>query len=231
MLADFLLRSMVHSALGVRRKPYLGAASFLTGGRSPILNLGTMLGVAGLAWGAYETYKNHRPTESITTVAGGGFPASEAPMLAGGPPPLPSTRPPPLPATAGAVAAPSAPAGPDALRRLVALTIAAARCDNELSEEEYGKIREDARASGAENLVSEELARKRPLAEIVAGADNPKLKADLYVLSYGIVRADGVVSSNERVWLAELAGLLGLDAAAVADLERRAGENIDRGTT
>jgi uncharacterized membrane protein YebE (DUF533 family) len=195
--------------------------SFLTGRRPSMLDPRTLLGAAGLAWGAYEVFRTRRPTESMTTVAGGGFPASDAPP----PPPIPATtRPPPLPASE---AAPQ----PEALRRLVALTISAARCDRELSEEEYGRIRESARAGGGEAFVSEELARNRPLAEIVAGAEDPKLKADLYVLAFGIVRADGGITSNERTWLAELAGHLGLDAVAVARLEKAASEGIDQGGT
>lgn len=227
MLADMLLRSVVRGALGARRKPYRHAARFLTGGRSPVgglgLNLGTLLGAAGVAWGAYEVFQSRRSPETLTTVAGGGFPASSAP-----PPPLPSaTLPPPLPDAAS----PSSPRGessPEALRRLVALSIAAARCDRELGEEEYARIREAARESGGESFVSEELSRKRPLAEIVAGAQDAQLKADLYVLAFGIVRADGGVSGGERAWLAELAGTLGLDAATTAALERKAGELIDR---
>jgi len=223
MLADVLLRSLVHGALGTRRRPYAGASTFLTGGRSPVFNLGTLLGAAGLAWGAYEAFGRRRAPETLTTVEGGGFEARSETVVAI-PPPIP-TAPPSVPRTAVAPAESS----PDALRRLVALTIAAARCDKELSEEEYGKILSAARASGGEALVSQELANQRPVAAIVAGADDPRLKADLYVLAYGIVRADGRVNEVERTWLAELAGALGLDAAAVHELQRKANGAIDAG--
>ena len=219
MLADTLLRSLVHGALGTRRRPYGRASRYLTGG-GPGFNLGTLLGAAGLAWGAYEAFGRRRSPETLTTVEGGGFaPRSETVVVT--PPPIPTT-PPPLPRASAPAAG-----GPDALRRLVALTVAAARCDKELSEEEYGKILAAARESGGEALVAAELANHRSVAAIVAGADDPRLKADLYVLAYGIVRADGRVSEVERTWLAELAGALGLDAAAVHGLERRANGAID----
>jgi len=47
-----------------------------------------------------------------------------------------------------------------------------------------------------------------------------RTKADLYVLAYGIVRADESVSNAERAWLAQWASLLGLDAATTARLEK-----------
>src|SRR5882672_1902701 len=117
MMADLFLGSMIRSALGVRPKPFFGASRYLGGG----MNLGTLLGAAGLAWGAYEHFKDRTPSV-MTTIEGGGFSSSSSP------PPIPSTIPPPLPATATYVA----PRGPDALRRLVALTIAAARADGDL---------------------------------------------------------------------------------------------------
>jgi uncharacterized membrane protein YebE (DUF533 family) len=79
--------------------------------------------------------------------------------------------PPPLP-TATAAAP-----GPDAIRRLVALTIAAARADGELGEEEYGRILAAAREHGAEKLVQAELAERRTVQEIVVGANDPALRA------------------------------------------------------
>lgn len=223
MLANLLLGSVIRGALGVRRKPFGRTAGFLTGG-SPFLNLGTLIGAAGVAWGTYEHFKNRAPT-STTTVDGGFGPP--------GPPPSPSDSPPPLPpsfAPASGDVATTAPAEGEgeALRRLTALTISAARADGDLSEEEYGRILQVARENGADELVLEELENPRPLARIVAGANDLKLKRDLYVLAFSIVRADQDVSGAERVWLAQLAGLLGLDAATTARLEKETAERIDR---
>src|SRR5262249_51654362 len=145
------------------------------------MNLGTLLGAAGLAWGAYEHFKDRTPSV-MTTVEGGGFEVSSAPPVPPASSAAPATiAPPPLPQDAGAGSIPS---GPDALRRMVALTIAAARADGELGEEEYGKILESAREHGAEKLVQAELATQRTIQEIVAGATDPKFRADLYALAY-----------------------------------------------
>jgi uncharacterized membrane protein YebE (DUF533 family) len=182
------------------------------------MNLGTLLGAAGLAWGAYEHFKDRTPAV-MTTIDGGGFAASS-------PPPIPATLPPPLPATSTYVA----PSGPDALRRLVALTIAAARADGDLGEEEYGRILAAAREHGAEQLVQGELARRCTVQEIVAGANDPRLRSDLYALAFGIVRADGSISPAERKWLRELALALSLDAEAAAQIEQETADRIDRST-
>jgi uncharacterized membrane protein YebE (DUF533 family) len=111
--------------------------------------------------------------------------------------------------------------------RLVRLTVSAARADGELSLEERGAILEKAREVGAEAAVAQELTAPRPLAEIVAGVSDPELKAQLYTLAFAIVRADESVSGAERIYLAQLAHQLGLDAAAVASLESKAGAAID----
>jgi uncharacterized membrane protein YebE (DUF533 family) len=49
----------------------------------------------------------------------------------------------------------------------------------------------------------------------------------LYVLAYGILRGDEQPSGAERIYLAKLAHLLGLDPATIEDLERNAGRRID----
>jgi len=237
MLGDLFLGSMIRSALGVRPKPSFGASRFLTGGMPGLgfgygprfglgMNLGTLLGAAGIAWGAYEHFKDRTPSV-MTTVEGGGFAASSAPPSASPAAPMPIV-PPPLPSEAEPSDAGPDATGPDALRRMVALTIAAARADGELGEEEYGRILESAREHGAEKLVQGELATKRTIQEIVAGATDPKFRADLYALAYGIVRADASVSPAERKWLRELAVALGLDSEAAAKIEQDTSDAIDR---
>jgi uncharacterized membrane protein YebE (DUF533 family) len=120
------------------------------------------------------------------------------------------------------------PAAPgDELLRLVRLTVSAARADGNLSLEERGRILEHARGVGLEAEVAAELQQPRPLAEIVAGVSEPGLKADLYRLAFSIVRADEAVSGAERVYLAQLAARLGLDASTTAGIEREAAAGID----
>ena len=59
------------------------------------------------------------------------------------------------------------------------------------------------------------------------GVTDPQMKKDLYVLAFTIVRADETVSGAERIYLAQLAHQLGLDAASVASLEAETAANID----
>jgi uncharacterized membrane protein YebE (DUF533 family) len=120
-----------------------------------------------------------------------------------------------------------APAAGDGLLRLVRLTVSAARADGNLSLEERGRILEHARGVGLESEVAAELQQPRPLAEIVAGVTEPGLRGDLYRLAFSIVRADETVSGAERVYLAQLAARLGLDASTTAEIEREAAAGID----
>src|SRR5437899_3111813 len=78
-----------------------------------------------------------------------------------------------------------------------------------------------------EHLIEQELQQRRPLAGIVAGVSNPAERATLYVLAFGIIRADEAVSGAERIYLAQLAHLLGLDPETVTRLEHEASTRID----
>ena len=86
-----------------------------------------------------------------------------------------------------------------------------------------------ARASevGMEGIVEAELNQTRQLADIVRGVTDPAIKKDLYVLAFAIVRADENVSGAERIYLAQLAYQLGLDAAAVLAIETETANKID----
>jgi uncharacterized membrane protein YebE (DUF533 family) len=67
----------------------------------------------------------------------------------------------------------------------------------------------------------------RPLAEIVAGANDPAHARDLYTLAFCVVRADEGVNERERAWLDELAQRLSLDAQSVASIESDTSKRID----
>ncbi len=75
--------------------------------------------------------------------------------------------------------------------------------------------------------MARELDVRRPVAEIVAGVTDPQLKEQLYSLAFGIVRADEALTGGERIYLAQLAHQLGLEAAVVARLEAEAAARID----
>jgi uncharacterized membrane protein YebE (DUF533 family) len=111
--------------------------------------------------------------------------------------------------------------------RLVRLTIAAARVDGRLTDEERAAILGQARAVGAEAVVEREIQSPRPLAEIVAGVGDPARKEQLYLMAFAVVRADEGVSGAERIFLAQLAHALGLEPATATRLESEAAARID----
>ena len=193
MDAERILGALIEGALTGRRGRQR-ALRRLTGGSGSLISAHGLLSAAGLAWGLYEA----------ATVGSG---------TARGVPP------PPLPRSAeGGGPWDAANAHPE-LVRIVRLTVSAARADGDLSLEERGRILTKAREVGAESLVTGELQNPRPLVEIVSGVEEPRLKRELYGLAYGIVRTDAGVSGAERIYLAQLAHLLGLDPATTTQIE------------
>jgi uncharacterized membrane protein YebE (DUF533 family) len=234
VIIERLLGSLIGTSLGLRGKRHGRTQSFLTGGSSSFLNTSTLLTAAGLAATAYTLYRAHQTATpmSTTTVSGGPLPPivpSARPATGGAsmtPAPPPVGFPTSMSGSASTASSSAASAPVDALARIVALSIAAARCDGELGEDEYGRLLQVARENKAESLVSRELSAPRPLADLAAGVVDPEHKADLYVLAYSILRADESISSAERNWLAQWAGWLGLDSTATARLEKEAAYRI-----
>jgi uncharacterized membrane protein YebE (DUF533 family) len=218
-----MLGALIEGALGGRRKRSHGALRYLTGGGGSIINAGTLLTAAGLAWGAYEA----------ATRQGASAPAGPAPAGPVPPVPVPSPPqnyggtlppPPPLPPLPGHANAPALPAD---LLRAVRLAISAARVDGSLAAEERELIVAKAREVGAEQIVDQEIMTARPLAEIVKGVTDPQQCAELYGMAFAIVRADETVSGTERIYLAQLAHHLGLDPADTHRLETEVAAKID----
>ena len=195
------------------RKRARKATRFLTGNRG-FLSTSALIGMAGVAWGIYDTLK-----------AQGTNSAPEVPTVPGVPggsvlgvPPVPGSVP-------GAFEA-----ALDPVARVIRLAVSAAKADGTLSDQERALIMARAREAGLESAVEAELAQIRPLADIVSGVTDPNVKKELYVLAFTIVRADETVSGAERIYLAQLAHQLGLDAASVASIEADTSERIDRQT-
>jgi uncharacterized membrane protein YebE (DUF533 family) len=214
-----ILSLFIKGALGSRgRKRARRAARFL-GGNKGFLTASTVLTAAGVAWGIYDSLS--ASSGSSTAVAG-----------AVPPPPIPSAgpamssaapvMPPPLP-----VATTEERAVPMEVLRVVRLAVSAARADGTLLPAERALILGHAREAGLDSVVEEELASPRSLSEIVQGITDDQRKRDLYILAFTIVRADESVSGAERVYLAQLAHQLGLDAATVAALEQQTASSID----
>lgn len=199
-----LLSVVLGGALGRSgRKRARRAASFL-GGRGGFLSASTLIAAAGVAWGIYDSVKGQQQ---------GAFGASGAMGSVPGPPvpPVP-VLPEPL---------------PDPVLRIIRLAVSAARADGDLSEKERALILERAREAGLEAVIEAELAAPHPLADIVRGLTHAEGRKELYVLAFTIVRADETVSGAERIYLAQLAHQLGLDAATVAALESETATKID----
>jgi len=211
---SMLLRGVLGSVLGGRRKRSSRALRYLAGGRGGSLwsNPTVLLTAAGVAWGIYETLQqSNQPTSAGA--------ASPNPAAASSLPPLPLVSTGPDRTT---------PASPDALR-IVRLAISAANADGAVTEQERAAILEHARTAGVASIVERELAQPASLQTIVADVTDEAQRATLYVLAFAVVRGDEQPSGAERIYLAKLAHLLRLDPQAVQRLEQNAAERIVAG--
>ncbi|MBI5364308.1 MAG: DUF533 domain-containing protein [Planctomycetes bacterium] len=216
MSAIGFLGPLLSSALGARAKPHARAFGFLAGSRHSFLNSSNLLALGGLGWAAYEIWR----TRERAAQASGGAPVVVPGTVVQG------DLPPPLPPKAAKGVPPGPPAIQNDVQRIVELTLAAARCDGELGEEEFGALLRTARDIGAERMVKDALEHPRPVAEIVGGVSDRKQREALYVYAFSIVRADEDVRTGERAWLADLARQLGLEAATTTRLEKETAYRI-----
>jgi uncharacterized membrane protein YebE (DUF533 family) len=216
---DDLVSGVLTGVMGGRRKRSKKALKYLTRRSGGMLsNPQTLLTVAGVAWGIFESLQNQQGQPQPQAAGSFGSPAASAAPAAS---PVPAAPLPPLPNIPGAANVPD-----DALR-MIRLSIAAASADGTLSDDDRARIVDQARTAGAEHLVEYELNNRRTVSEIVGGVSDPAQRATLYVLAFGIIRADEAVSGAERIFLAQLANQLGLDPATVAKLESDAAARID----
>jgi uncharacterized membrane protein YebE (DUF533 family) len=228
-----LLGSVIEGALTGRRKRGRGALRFLRGGArggaSPFLNASTLLTLAGVAWGVFETVTSQQaagagPAPAPTRPSQMPPPLASAPGASSAPGPVVVPPPLPVPPTSPSSVAP----GPvtSGVARIIRLTVAAARADGTLTDLERSSILSHARQVGAEAIVEEELRAPTPLPALVAGLEPGAQRDDFYTLAFSIVRADESVSDAERAWLADLASALAFSADRVASLESQAGARI-----
>ena len=215
---SILFNGVLRSVLGGRRRRGRRALRYLTRNSGSFwTNPTTLLTAAGVAWGIYETMQSgSQGAQGSQGLSSGGAAGSAG---SGG-----STAPmPPLPAIG------SSSVSPDAMR-LLRLAISAAGADGVVTDEERTAIIEQARRAGVGEIVEAELAQPRPLREIVAGVTDANERATLYVLAFTVLRGDEQPTGAERIYLAQLANLLGLDAAEAQRLERSAAASIDSET-
>jgi uncharacterized membrane protein YebE (DUF533 family) len=205
-----LINGVLRSVLGGRRRRSTRALDFLTGQSGSIwANPTVLLTAAGLAWGVFETIQQPQGGATQQDLSSGVSNPGGASL-----PPLP------------ALAHPGEPVSDQALR-IVRLVISAANADGTISAEERQAIAQQAKSANVDRLVEPELARPRPLDEIVSGVSDDGQRAALYTLAFGILRGDEQPSGAERIYLAKLAHLLGLAPATVQQLEQNAGQRID----
>ncbi len=211
-----LLEGVLRGVLGGRRKRGRRTLQYLTGGSggSLLRNPQVLMTAAGLAWGLIESLSTHAHSPSAAT----------GPVTPPVPLPLPSISSEGAPGTA----APRPPSG-DVLR-LVRLAISAAHADGAMNDVERAAVEHAAAQHGAGEALAAELAQPLPLATIVAGVESPVERATLYGLAFAVARADEQVGGAERIYLAQLAHLLGLDAATVGRIEAAASTRIDSTT-
>jgi len=191
-----------------RRRRSRNALNYLTGGGrgSFWTNPSTLLTAAGMAWGIFETMQQNQGS--------GGSGSSGGSVGSGSTPPLPN------------VGGQGATISPEALR-IVRLAISAANADGSVSDVERAAILDQAQKAGVGDIVDAEMRQPRPLAEIVSGVSDTAQRATMYVLAYSMVRGDEQPSGAERIYLAQLANLLGIDPDTVQQLEQKASGQID----
>src|SRR5687767_11489903 len=90
MDAEQLLGTLIRGALGGRRKRSKGALRFLTGGRHSLLNAGTLLTAAGVAWGLYESATRTSTPPAPAGAGPGHVPPGGGPAARADVPPLPA---------------------------------------------------------------------------------------------------------------------------------------------
>jgi uncharacterized membrane protein YebE (DUF533 family) len=220
---SILFNGVLRSLLGGRRRRSHRALRYLTRGTgslagSLLSNPATLLTAAGVAWGIYETMQGSQGSQGSSGAAGA------AGLSTSNVAPAPTSSSVPLAPVPSAAAAN---VSPDTMRML-RLAISAAGADGSVSDSERSAIVEQARKAGVGDLVETELTQPRPLREIVAGVTDPNERATLYVLAFSVLRGDEQPSGAERIYLAQLANLLGLDPAEATRLETSAAASIDR---
>ena len=216
-----LFNGVMQALLGGRRRRggrtmgYLGSA-----GSALLSNPTALLTAAGVAWGIFETLQGE--TQTPPGAAGGGSAGLSTSGAGLHQTAAPAAPMPPLPVGGSSVAAPMSDA-----TRMVRLALSAAQADGALSAQERATVLARASESGMADLVDRELQQRQPLSEIVSGVTDPAQRATLYNLAFAVVRADEQVGGAERIYLAQLANLLGLDPGTVQQLEQAAAAKID----
>lgn len=201
-----LMGDAFSGALGGKRRKHKRSSglSGLMGGMSTGTKAKIGVGLLGLAYAAYEHYKQ---SEAPPSAAGNGPP----------PPPTHSAVPPPPPS-----AIPSAISNENALH-LIRAMITAADADGLIDDAERDSILSRARAAGLneEGIRALEVEINAPMTLKQLVTRTPEeLRDDTYAAALIAITAD---TDEERGFLEQLAAGLKLDAAAREDIHKQLG--------
>jgi uncharacterized membrane protein YebE (DUF533 family) len=142
----------------------------------------------------------------------------------------------PAPAVARPIPAASLPPPDEAARNpeempllILRTMVAAAAADGVIENEERRCIADGMRQAGfdadAARYIEREFARPAPVEELAAGVTTPEEAAQLYAAARVVIQPD---KTEERVFLARLAGALALDPRIVAGIDAEASGIVAR---
>ena len=216
MIPSMLVQAVLDGVLGGRRKRSTRARRYLTGGSSSLwASPNVLMTAAGMAWGVIESLQRSRAEELPSSSPAS---SSRAPAITS---PAPDATLPPLPGR-------ETPGAGDPGLRMIRLAVSAANADGAMTDQEQAAILQRARADGHADLAEQEFRAGASALRDRGGSDAiRRSRRPCTYCAFTIVRADERVTPPERIYLAQLAHLLGLDRATVATLEEDTGERID----
>jgi uncharacterized membrane protein YebE (DUF533 family) len=181
-----------------------GAGRRLTG---TALKLGGIAVIGGLAYKAYQNYRDGKDAGTEVATDGTGTPKQ------------PELLPPPSDTDFHPSASPQGES--EFALALIRAMIAAARADGHIDEEERGRIADKLKLSGigaeAERFLMDELEKPVDIDQLVASAQTEAQRVELYTASRLAIEPQ---SRAERGYLDLLAGRLGLPDALVDHVEQ-----------
>ncbi len=236
MDAEKMLGGLIGSFFGSAASSKAKGKRMRTGGKSVMDQISRgmkspqgILAAVGLAFGAYEAYKNTQGGDAQASAAAPPpVPGAPPPPSTGatpppvpGAPPAPSAAPPPIPGAPPLPTAGSEAASNTAIKLIQAM-IAAAYADGELDEQEREQIitrmKKSEIGEEEEKFLATEIENPKTIAEITAGLTDPVTKRMMFGLSVAAIVED---TEAETKYLQDLAAALELKDDEVTALKQR----------
>ena len=236
MNAEKMLSGLIGSFFGSAASSKAKGKRMSTGGKTVMDQISKglkspqgVLAAVGLAFGAYEAYKNTQGGNQQAAAAApppvpGAPPppsAAVAPPPVPGAPPAPSAAPPPIPGAPPLPTAGSEAASKTAVK-LIQSMIAAAYADGELDAQEreqiVTKMQKSGLAEDEEKFLMAEIENPKTIVEFTTGLTDPATKRMMFGLSVATIVEDTEAETN---YLKELAAALGLNEQEVTALKAR----------